>query len=159
MNPNPSQIGAWMVAVFGRLTAAGLGILQAFQNRQQRKKELCWKQAEWGKRLIDEIFEDRFSNSATLMLDSWHRQYQIPGKEKIKVKIAWKEDVVPALKTKSFNQEDVKVDFIRDSFDTLFHLLDRIEHLILANLTTFEDVCIPIQALRRRLLVGDICSL
>lgn len=132
-----------MVAVIGGLTAAALAILQAIQNRRQRERELRWKQAEWGKRLIDDIFHDTFSNSATLMLDSWHRPYSVPGAGDIK--IAWQEDVLPALKVESFNAEDLKSDFVRDCFDMLFYFLDRFEHLIQAGLTTFEDLRMPIE--------------
>lgn len=142
MDPNPWQIGAWVVAVFGGLTAAGLGIWQAVQNRQQRAKELRWKQADSAKQLIDEMFHEELSNFATIMLDSWGRTYPVPGAGE--VRIAW-DDVLEALKVESFATEDSKPDFIRDCFDMLLYYLDRFEHLIQAELITFEDIRTPVQ--------------
>src|SRR5262249_44293221 len=131
MNPNPWQVAAWMVAVGGGLIAAGIAIHQAFENRKLRERELRWKQAESGKRLIDEIFHEAGSNAATLMLDSWHRNYAIEGKE---TKIAWK-DVISALNVESFQHEDKRDIFVRDCFDLLFYYLDGFEHFIQAGLT------------------------
>src|SRR5260370_27595918 len=142
MNANPWQVGGWRVAGVGGLTAAALGILQAIQNRQLREKELRWKQAESGKHLIDEIFDEDLSNSATLILDSWDRTYKVPGGDK--VKLAWN-DVVRALDMKFFDEDNPQNDFVRDCFDMLFYYLDRLEHLIQAGLTTFEDVRLPIE--------------
>jgi hypothetical protein len=142
MEPNPWQLGTWIVAVVGGLTAAGLGILQAVQNRRQRARELRWKQADSGKQLIDELFQDDPSNSGSLMLDSWARTYPVPGAGE--VRIAWK-DVVQALKIESIDSDDAKSEFIRECCDTLLFHLDRFEHFIQAGLTTFEDVRTPTQ--------------
>jgi hypothetical protein len=133
------QVAAWMVAVVGGLIAAGLAIYEAFENRKLRERELRWKQAESGKRIIDEIFHEPGSNAATLMLDSWHRSYDIDGKE---TKIAW-QDVISALNVESFQHEDKRAIFVRDCFDLLFYYLDGFEHFIQAGLTTFEDVRFP----------------
>jgi hypothetical protein len=130
------------MAVVGGLIAATLGILEAFQSRRLRERELRWKQAESGKHLIDEIFHESSSNAATLMLDSWDRTYMIASGSE--VEIAWK-DVLRALNVESFDKEDTKSVFIRDCFDMLFYYLDRFEHLIEAGLTTFEDVQLPIE--------------
>lgn len=142
MDLNLWQVGTWIVAVFGGLTAAGLGIWQAVENRRQRVRELRWKQAESAKRLIDEMFHEELSNFATLMLDSWSRMYPIP--QAGEVKIAW-EDILEALKVERFANEDPKNDFVRDCFDMFFYYLDRFEHLIQAELTTFEDLRTPLQ--------------
>ncbi len=142
MEPQLWQVGAWIVAIVGGLTAAGLGIWQAVQNREQRARELRWKQAQSAKELIDELFHENFSNFATLMLDSWARTYPVPQGGDIT--ITW-EEVLECLKVGSFQSEDAKSDFVRDCFDMLFYYLDRFEHLIQAGLTTFEDLRMPAQ--------------
>jgi hypothetical protein len=140
MNPSFWQVAAWIVAVLGGLITAWLAIYQAFENRKLRERELHWKQAESGKRLIDEIFHEPGSNAATLMLDSWDRTYTLAdGSE---ARIAWA-DVIKALNIESFQKEDSQMVFVRDCFDLLLYYLDGFEHLIQAGLTTFEDVRFP----------------
>jgi hypothetical protein len=140
MDPKFWQVATWIVGVVGGLIAAGLAIYQAFENRKLRERELRWKQAESGRRLIDEIFHAPDSNTATLMLDSWHRVYVLP--DGTKSELAWA-DVIKALDVGSFSQDDIQTVFVRDCFDLLFYYLDGFEHLIQAGLTTFEDVRFP----------------
>src|SRR5689334_14801935 len=133
---NVWQLGTWIVGIIGGLVAATVAIAQQIQNRRQRERELRWKQAECGKKLIDEIFHDPYSNAATLMLDSWQRSYSVPDAGKMD--IDWDDHVRPALNVDSWDNEDPKSSFVRDSFDMLFYLLDRFECLLQVELTTFE---------------------
>lgn len=133
----------WIIASIGALIAAFKAISELRENRIQRIKELRWKQANLAKELLDEMFEDKYSMAAMLMLDWDGREFNIvEGKNE---EISY--DELPAALTtdadsmkKGFYQKQV---FIRDCFDRFFYHLDRLEWCIKTDLILFEDVSFP----------------
>ncbi len=147
--PHPLQLGAWITAIVGGLVAAGLGIWQAVLNRRQRAKELRWRQAEAGKKLIDEMLDDKLADAALTMLDSDERTFRHDD-QTYEVTSA---DVVAALTLSEKGPHDngPKAKFIRDCFDSLFFFFAIFEHYIQTELTTFEDVREPAEYYVREL--------
>ena len=67
------------VAIIGGLIAAFRAIVEMQQNRQQRVKELRWRQANLAKDVLDEMFSHPYSENAVFMLD-WDqgkRMYEV----------------------------------------------------------------------------------
>lgn len=129
------------ITIIGGFIAASLAIYNLILNRKIREKELRFKQAQMGKQIVEEMFDDDAAGSALLMIDFEKRSFDIGSKKKIVINRA---DVLHALNPENKN-EDSKTIFIRESFDGLFYFLDRFEHFVQIGLTTFEDVAVPIK--------------
>src|SRR5436309_15186066 len=71
------QIGAWVVAIGGGLVAAARAIDESRANREQRKRELRWRQAQAGTELVGKMLEDYRSWNAMIMLDWDYREYAL----------------------------------------------------------------------------------
>jgi hypothetical protein len=129
------------VTITGGFIAAFMAIYNLVLSRRIREKELRFKQAQVGKQIIEEMFDDDAAGNALLMIDFEKRSFDVGSKRKIVINI---EDVLQALNPDN-KSEDAKTIFIRESFDGLFYFLDRFEHFVQIGLTTFEDVAVPIK--------------
>jgi len=108
--------------------------------REQRAQDLRWKQAEAGKRLNDEMMDDKEASVVLEMLDCDGREFEVPGCGRVPVTY---EDLRTSL-TPTEMVPDSKVLYIRDCFDSLFYYLATLEHYIQATLILREDVAFPV---------------
>lgn len=134
----------YIVISLGGVIAASNVIIQLKQNREQRKKELRWRQANVAKEILDDLFSHPQAQDAVLILD-WsdrNREYEI--KKKTNQTISYNE-VINALNKNDKSDLTDKEVFIVDCFDWFFYLIDRIEHYIDNRLITFEDVNAPLK--------------
>jgi hypothetical protein len=129
------------VTIIGGFVAATLAIYNLILSRKIREKELRFKQAQMGKQIIEEMFDDEAAGNALLMIDFNQRSFDLGSRKK---SIITRDDVLWALNP-SNQDEDRKTVFIRECFDGLFYFLDRIEHFVTIGLTTFADVAVPIK--------------
>ncbi len=127
---------AKIVGIFGILIAAALAIWQARENLKQRKRELRWKQAEMGKKIMDEIYNDEQSRYAAYMIEPRKRRYKT--RENL-TEVITQPMVLAALEAEILGNEPGHI-FIQDCFDDLFYYYDRIEQFLRSELVTFEDV-------------------
>jgi hypothetical protein len=139
-DPNAWQVYAWIVAVFAGIVTALLAVIQAIAATRQRHRELNWKKAETGRDLMDKLLNEPLSNAALLMLDSEQRAYKINDGSLTSITAA---DMLSALRVPEAPQE-LKDEFIRDAFDTLYYYMDRFEHFIKVELTSFDDIRSPL---------------
>src|SRR5438067_8584065 len=63
------QIGSWIVAIGGSLVAAARAIDESRANREQRKRELRWRQAQAATDLVGKMLDDSLAWDAMTMLD------------------------------------------------------------------------------------------
>jgi len=139
-DPNVWQENAWKVAVIGGLLTAFLAIIQAVAATRQRRRELRWKKAEMGRDLMDKVLDEPLSNAALLILDSEVRVYEIANGSQVTITA---NDMLAALRVPELPQTPLH-EVVRDAFDTLYYYLDRFEHFIAVELTSFEDVSSPL---------------
>jgi hypothetical protein len=128
-----TEIAVWIVAIIGGLVTAWLAIAQARANNDQRIAETRRRQAETGKALVDELFDEANSKLALEMLDEPAR---------IKEHAIDRSDIVTALTTKDAPQDPKSV-FIRGCFDCLAYGLERMQRFIDSGLITSQDVDFP----------------
>lgn len=140
-DPSLLQSISILVATVGGLVAAGKAIYEMQLNRQQRAKELRWRQANVGKELIDEFHENTLASAAMRMLDWNGREFEVTKDALVPISTA---DVLGGLRTEGLNFLDDKDAFIRDSFDSFFFHVHRVEQSIRNELTTLEDVRFPL---------------
>jgi len=141
------QVIQWSVAIVGGLIAAGVAIYQLRANTKQRERELRFKQAEAGKEILEELFRDDESKRALEMLDFKNNYFKNEKGEEFHVS---SQDIPKALKNAN-EKEDARTVLIVRSFDALFYSLNLFEHFITVELTTEEDVSIPMEYYANRL--------
>ena len=108
--------------------------------REQRKRELRWRQAEAGKSLNDAMMTDREASGALRMLDFDGRDLEIPSLGMVEVRHS---DIRRSLDP-SHDPSGPKDLHIRDCFDSLFYYLATLEHYIESTLILPEDVAFPL---------------
>jgi hypothetical protein len=134
------QAAAWIAAAAGVFLAGYKLRAELRDGRQQRERDLRWRQAEVGKELNDEMQTDGEAWPALLMIDYDRREYDIDG-ERVTIT---DEDVTTAL-TPGGDDSDPKRMFIRDCFDTLFYYFAMLDHYIDRTLILTEDVAYPLE--------------
>jgi hypothetical protein len=127
-----------VVGIVGGAVAATLALVQAFLNLSQRKKEHRWRQAEMGKKLIDEAWSDPKANSACLILDGL--QTTVESDSGVSFSVS-PEVLMNALDEGSDLTEIVQL--LRDRADILFFYFGRMEHFVRTGLVTFDDLVSP----------------
>ena|SRR5215204_1069644 len=145
------QVISWGVAIIGGLVAAFVALYQLSASNKQRRRELRWQQANAGRQLLDEMFDDSKSKDALRMLDFPGRDEfkDIPASDK---KVGFS-DIRKALEVTTtndgdyltFTYKDDKSVFIRDRFDGLFYYLERFEYFRENELLEFRDIRTPIE--------------
>lgn len=142
----------WIQAISWMVTSAGVAfaginyVVGARHNQAQRAQQLAqnavthrWKQAEAGKKLLDEMLADEHASAALRMLDWNDDEYEVqPGR---KERIA-EAEYLRALRVVELTF-DAKETYIRNCFDALFYYLALMAHYIRADLVRLEDVSFP----------------
>jgi len=134
------QIGAWVVAIGGGLIAAARAIDESRANREQRKRELRWRQAQAGTELVGKMLDDSRSWNAMIMLDWDSREYALSKDVTETINIGEVEHALRPYRDRCTPKEA----YIRDAFDTLFYHMALLERAINVSLVTFDDVSWPI---------------
>lgn len=142
------QLAAWTVGAGGGLVAAFKAIRELKENREQRARELNWKQAAAAKELVDDLQADARANDAMTMLD-WSGRRFLVGDKEIVVTTERMTQALRTDQTDAFQPDEV---FIRDCFDHLFFHLDRMGHFVEGGLVRHEDVAYPLQYYVRRMV-------
>lgn len=109
------------------------------ENRDQRDRELRWRQAQAGSALVEKMVDNKDAVCAMRILDWSNRKFEVEG---VTVAIAH-DDLPDALRT-SRGRFDSKQVFIRDVFDELFFHMARFEQTLDVGLVRFADVSLPI---------------
>jgi len=117
------------------------------QKSKDSKLEFIRARAERVKGMIDEIINDKEAGQALLMIEPEARLYQIHGHERR----LYHEQAMEALMTNVPDDDQI---YIRDCFDKLFYLLDRVEKQMVGGLVRFEDLETPL-TYYARLMAGD----
>jgi hypothetical protein len=144
MDPNAKE---WLQALAWAATAGGVIVAvwklrsDAHATREQRDRDLRWRQAEAGKKLNDEMMTDVRSRAAMQMLDYSGRTFKLPSNTSSTITHS---DLATALNsmTAISNEKDI---YIRDCFDSFFYYLATLEHYISSTLIRYEDVAFPIE--------------
>ena len=148
------EVAAWAVAIVaGIITAATAvgesranreqrerSLLEAREGRDQRARELRWRQAQIGSQLVSEMLEESLAWDAMQMLD-WERLELTIRGEAVPISIG---EVLHALRPRRDASGSVEKR-IRDAFDALFHQMARLEQSVTIGLTTLDDISLPIE--------------
>lgn len=134
------QAAAWVAAALGALVAAAKFWSELRLGREQRARELRWKQAEAGKNLNDEMLTDPEAWPALQMLDHERKEFPLASGETVRIT---DEDLRRALDP-SLQTEDEKDMYIRRCFDSLFYFMTLLQHYIKITLILPEDVAFPL---------------
>jgi hypothetical protein len=146
--PLSANVMGWLQALAWVATAVGIVVtgvkfgIELRLTREQRERDLRWKQAEAGKALNDEMLEDPRAWLALQMLDYPGRTFKLLPSEKTVV--VTHDDVRRALDPVTQTSEDKLLD-IRDCFDSFFYYLAAFEHRIQNTLILPEDVAYPME--------------
>jgi len=142
------QITTALIAVIGGLIAAFKAVYEIRLNREHRKMELRWRQANLARQILDDAFASDYFTNAMLMLDSSGRKYKID--EGIMEPIYY-EDIIAALSEKTTIFSDKPV-YIRDCFDYFFFYLNRIEQFVETNLIFIDDIRYPFSFYAKKMM-------
>jgi hypothetical protein len=132
---------SWLAGALGVFVAAAKFRSEVQSNREQRERDLRWRQADAGKKLNDEMLDDREAYAALQMIDSGSRQFELPSKHTV---VVTTEDWLQALDPKAI-REDEKSVFIRDCFDSAFYYMATLEHYVQSGLVRVDDVAYPLR--------------
>ena len=122
MPDNPTKdwihFTSWLLAFTGGVIAAMVALYNVIEKRNQRKKELRWRQASAAKNILGELVTNAQAWNAALMMDSTDedREYEIESNQILRISYG---DVLCALKNKDDGRPGCKQRLIRDSFRLL----------------------------------------
>jgi hypothetical protein len=135
------QAVSWMAVAVGVVVTVIRFWSELRLGREQRERELRWKQAEAGKELNDEMLDDPLAWPALLMLDYGGREFELPSKRRASIT---HQDVRQALnpQTHVVDEKDIHV---RDCFDSLFYYMAMFDHYMTSALIRQEDVAYPLE--------------
>ncbi len=131
----PWQVGTSIVAIIGGLIAAFKAVQEMGLARRQREREFAWNQAKECAALLSQL-DSSAASSALLMLDWSNRAYTLASGDVVLINA---EQVHRALRTTALNLTATE-GFIRDRFDALFGLFERVERAIQVGLVREEDL-------------------
>lgn len=153
MNPilkETAQFLALVVTVTGGLIAAFKTIYEMKQSREQRTRELRWRQANIAKELLDEIFSHHCSERAALMLD-WYESKRLYEMKPEQYEWISYDEAIAALQKDQLEVLEEKDFHIRECFDFFLYFIDRIEHYIEIGLISFEDIEAPLRPYAKKM--------
>lgn len=149
-----AQVLSWVAAVVVGALAVWKAVGESRQNReqrertlesakadrQQREQELRWRRAQTGSGLVDRMLSDRLATDAMQMTDWSGRSYTLSDGT---IGTIGQDDVIRGLRATrgGFGPKEA---FVRDAFDALFLHLVRFEQAIAIDLTTLDDVRVPV---------------
>jgi hypothetical protein len=134
------QAVAWLGAAVGAILAAIKLRSEVRLGREQRERELRWKQAEAGKALNDEMLTDPTAWPALQMLDYDGLEFELPSKRRTSIDYP---DLKFALNPDN-SLTDEKQIYIRECFDSLFYYMAMLQHYISSTLILTDDVAFPL---------------
>lgn len=138
---------AYLVASVGGLCAALWAVYQWHVSVKQREVEHRWRQAEVGRQLIGQLFDDDSdAGDALEIVDKQRDDVKMPDGS---VTTVTEDDITKALTNTSDSCPTSRE--IRRRFDALFYHLERFQHMIDIGLITREDVLNPTQYYCRKL--------
>src|SRR5688572_23062052 len=133
------QAGAWIAAAIVAILTVIKFWSEFTQAREQRDRELRWRQAAAGKDLNDEMQDDALAWPALQMLDFSGREFELPSKNRIAIT---HQDVRDSLNPRTPVVDEKNI-YIRDCFDSLFYYLAMFHHYINSGLIRRDDVAFP----------------
>jgi len=137
------QAIAWIAAAIGAFVAAIKFWSELRLGREQRNRELRWRQAEAGKSLNDEMLIDQWAWPALQMLDDDGREFELPSKRRTQITHDdLRRALDPSIPMGSVDRE--KDTYIVECFDSLFYYMSTLEHYISSTLIIPEDVEFPL---------------
>lgn len=164
------QIAAWVAAVIGGLVALQKAVsesranrelreralAEAQENRQQREKDLRWRKAQIGYELVEKMLKDHAAWQAMEIIDWPDLDIALPGGQRLQVTNTLLGQALRPVREQCTPDQKL----IRDAFDALFYHMARLEKSVAIELTTLEDVSLPIayyieQMAQRRSLFED----
>jgi len=135
------QATAWLAAAAGAIVAAFKFWSELHLGREQRARELRWKQAEAGKALNDEMLVDSLASTALQMLDYSGTKFELPSKDSVVVD---RSDIRFALDPRNDTRGEKDL-YIRKCFDSLFYYMATMEHYTSSTLIRAEDIAFPLE--------------
>jgi hypothetical protein len=132
---------AWLATAITVIVTIVKSISESKLSREQRARDLRWKQAEAAKSLNSQMLNDPLSKDARLMLDFPDGTVEIPP-TKTRVPITEK-DICLALSTEPGSTDELHA-YIQRCFDNLFYYLATLEHYIDTTLVVSDDVKFPV---------------
>jgi hypothetical protein len=133
-----AETSMYIVTSIGAPIAALWSLLQWRESLQQRKIEFRWKQADLGRQLLDQLFDEPVAGIALELIDGELHFLKTPEDGEL---IVDGNTIINAL---SINKNNTPVSrHIRKSFDTLLYYLERLETMIKLNLIELEDIEMP----------------
>lgn len=138
------QATAWLAAAVGAIVTAVKFWTELRASREQRERDLAWRQAEAGKSLNDEMQTDEKAWPALQMLDSDERVYAISDRKELTIRTS---DIPKALMERDIENplEREKFTYIRDCFDNLFYYFAIMDHYIASTLIRETDISYPLE--------------
>jgi hypothetical protein len=152
MTRDDVQAAAWAVAALAGLFGMWRAVVELRHSTKQRDLDLRWRQAEMGKKILDEL-GDSAAHSALTMLDWNGRIYMNAGVPTQPITHAIRRDSLRTVNTIFDPKSDALL--IRDAFDVLLDRFERIEHFIRIELIRFEDIRQPLSYYIRKLAHND----
>jgi hypothetical protein len=148
-----TEIKEWLQAVAFLSTAIGVVVAlvkfktELAQTREQRARDLRWKQAESAKTLNDEMLDDPEVMPILEMLDNDGGEFELP-RSKRRERVTH-DDIRKALRTKDAAGKHAE---IRACFDSLCYYLALLQHhMSTTKLVLPEDVAYPLEYYLRHL--------
>ena len=133
-----AETAMYMVTALGAPIAAIWTLLQWREALQQRKVEFRWKQADLGRQLLDQLFDEPVAGVALELIDGELEFIETPEDGKIRIE---SNQIINALSNQD-NESSVDK-YIRKAFDYLLYYLERFEVMTRSNLVEIEDISIP----------------
>jgi hypothetical protein len=141
------QAGAWLASVLLAILTVVKFWSETKLSREQRERDLRWRQAQAAKELNDEMLTDPEAWAALQMIDSeGARSFKLPSEKFAQI---GQGDIVAALA--NTNDVDEKPAYIRDCFDSLFYYMAMLQHYQQSTLIQSADVEFPIHYYLSRL--------
>jgi hypothetical protein len=136
------EAGSWLAAIVGGIVVALKFGTELRQGREQRAKDLRWRQAQAGKALNDEMLDDPEAAVALQMLDFDGRAFKFPSGDVHRVSHDQVRRILdPRNENKDLSQNDL---YVRDCFDGLFYYFATLEHYVRSTLVLRDDIAFPL---------------
>lgn len=133
------QLLATIAGIIGVLIASFRAIAELHASRQQRERDLRWRQAEAASQLLEKASDNHKIQAALLLLEGTERPIEIAKGE---YSVVAEPTLLRSLRVIG-KPTDTTEAFIRECLDDLFLFYAKLEHYIRSELVRFEDVKFP----------------
>jgi hypothetical protein len=134
---HPFEVAAWEAAIIGTIVSLPLAIAQFLYTLKKQRRDQRIEQAKFGYELLDSVFEDEWAGDLLYSLDG---SYEKAGRPKGSAARA--QDFIAVFKNGDSLPEGRSLE-LHSRVDALLYYLDRFEHAIRADLTTFDTLHTP----------------